>query len=1079
MQRSDLDQNSAAAAGGAGGGFYNSGQVVYSSSSLVDNRAESGAGFYSSSALTVTNATIANNSATGAGNLIAGGSAAIRYSTLFSNTVHSLVAAGGSASVLGSIVDGCASTGGAISSLGHNLDTGASCGFTQGGDLSAIDPQLEPLAQTEPDRYTWYQLPAAGSPALDGGGANCPEANNEDQHGRARPAGAACDIGAVEVEGAEPGVCGGIFTAIADTTVDSTQAASALGGAATLQIGRQGSNQQNSLIFFDLGQRLPPNHAVYAAELELTLSQPPSTTPYQMEVLEPATTWNEAALTWATQPLTTTGYGEHSYALAEGVTRIDVTPLLIRWASGAISPTGIMLAAAGTGDFAVQFASRENAADPPRLVVQCGPIAEAVAVDDSAADQQQELALDQLEQVSSEAVTVQLEDGVVRHLTFDLTPPASVPTDTLSQAQWFLGEYRTLLRFDDPATSLQLIRRSADGLHLTFRQLHHDIPVDPAQLVVNLDAEGVVGVAGNYAPSITLAPTPTVSSANATAVALAAYGPAAELIGDTQLRYFDPSLLGLEDASVQLAWLVPLRDAAAAWSVYVDAHSGVLLLSLPRHAQEFELDLHNGKNRSMFEMCTFGSNIGINSFPPDSVDAANNFRRVYDFWRGVFNRDSYDDDGEEIQVDINANLGLGGVNAQYTDGFCDAFQFSTGMATLDIVGHEFTHAVDNSEGDLDYYAQSGALDESFADIFGYFVDNDDWLHGEGSASARMPIAGIAGCVQIAASRDLSNPPCLGQPDHVLASISGDGLGLRTVLSSESDPPDNAYVHTNSGIHNKAAYLLINGGVFGGYTVRGIGESKARALFYVVLTGRLWSSAQLIDARYAAVDTARSFALNQQLQQPWLPGFGFTAADVCSVRTAYAAVGLGWGDANCDGIEEAPNLSDPDADGVPAPRDNCPNTPNPTQADTDGDKLGDACDPDQDNDAVLNSVDNCPFTPNPNQRDWNANGRGDACEDSDRDGIVDALDNCKAVPNSDQKDWDLDKVGNACDPDIDGDSVDNQLDNCPVRFNPDQDDLTETADWRGSRRRGRRLRPLPRRLLAGQRRPGWRWGGRCV
>ena len=691
----------------------------------------------------------------------------------------------------------------------------------------------------------------------------------------------------------------------------------------------------------------------------------------------------------------------------------------------------------------MQFASREDAANPPRLVVQCGPIVEAVAVDDSAADQQQEIALDQLEQTSSETVTVQLEDGVVRHLTFDLTPPASVPTDTLSQAQWFLGEYRTLLRFDDPATSLQLIRRSADGLHLTFRQLHHDIPVDPAQLVVSLDPVGVVGVAGNYAPSITLAPTPTVSSANATAVALAAYGPAAELIGDTQLRYFDPSLLGLEGASMQLAWLVHLRDAAAAWSVYVDAHSGVLLLALPRHAQEFELDLQNGKNRSMFEMCTFGSNIGIYSFPPDSVDAANNFRRVYDFWRGVFNRDSYDDDGEEIQVDINANLGLGGVNAQYTDGFCDAFQFSTGMATLDIVGHEFTHAVDNSEGDLDYYAQSGALDESFADIFGYFVDNDDWLHGEGSANASMPFAGIAGCVQTAANRDLSNPPCHGQPDHVLASISGDGVGLRTVLASESDPPDNAYVHTNSGIHNKAAYLLINGGVFGGYTVRGIGEAKARALFYVVLTGRLWSSAQLIDARYAAVDMARAFALNQQLQQPWFPGFGFTAADVCSVRTAYAAVGLGWGDANCDGIEDPPNLPDPDADGVPAPRDNCPNTPNPTQADTDGDKLGDACDPDQDNDAVLNSVDNCPFTPNPNQRDWNANGRGDACEDSDRDGIVDALDNCKAIPNSDQKDWDLDKVGNACDPDMDGDNIDNQLDNCPVRFNPDQEDLTET------------------------------------
>ena len=53
--------------------------------------------------------------------------------------------------------------------------------------------------------------------------------------------------------------------------------------------------------------------------------------------------------------------------------------------------------------------------------------------------------------------------------------------------------------------------------------------------------------------------------------------------------------------------------------------------------------------------------------------------------------------------------------------------------SLDIVGHEFAHGVDDSEGELTYFFQSGALDESFADIFGYFVDPDDWQMGEGSA----------------------------------------------------------------------------------------------------------------------------------------------------------------------------------------------------------------------------------------------------------------------------------------------------------------------------------------------------------
>jgi len=148
--------------------------------------------------------------------------------------------------------------------------------------------------------------------------------------------------------------------------------------------------------------------------------------------------------------------------------------------------------------------------------------------------------------------------------------------------------------------------------------------------------------------------------------------------------------------------------------------------------------------------------------------------------------------------------------------------------------------------------------------------------------------------------------------------------------------------------------------------------------------------------------------------------------------------------------------DSDGDGILDPFDNCPDTANSDQTDTDGDGVGDVCNDadDSDGDEYSDVIDNCPFVVNPDQTDTDSDGIGDVCDstptqgpDQDEDGVADAFDNCPDVANTDQSDIDGDGFGDVCDPnpnlaDVDLDGIGDNVDNCPFTPNADQLDTDE-------------------------------------
>lgn len=470
-------------------------------------------------------------------------------------------------------------------------------------------------------------------------------------------------------------------------------------------------------------------------------------------------------------------------------------------------------------------------------------------------------------------------------------------------------------------------QKDRDGqTHYRYQQTWNGYPVDAAVLIAHTSNDKVYSINGNVYQNFTTGSSESVSENDALLSAMSHVGaetykwesPAEEEHykweqNDPSKTYFPTGTLVLvsddysfRPESFRLAWKFDIyasEPVSRDW-IYVDALTGeviqenkILVDADEAGTAETQYSgdqtiiadsfgggyrLHDGSRGDgvrTYDLNTSTTHADAVDFVDDdnywdtynpeldeyATDAHYGAEMTYDYYWLIHGRNSIDDDGYNLLSYVH-------YGSSYLNAFWDGIRMTYGdgsggytpLTTMDIAAHEITHGLTNNTANLIYYAESGALNESFSDIFGIAIENYatpgdwDWLMGEDIGTA---------------FRSASNPNTYNDPDTYFgtywASLTGG---------------DSGGVHTNSGVQNFWYYLLKEGGTGtndngDAYDVTGQDWDVASAVSFRNLTTYLWDASQFADARFFAIQSA-------------LDIYGGCSDEVEAVTNAWYAVGVG-------------------------------------------------------------------------------------------------------------------------------------------------------------------------------------------
>jgi len=500
-------------------------------------------------------------------------------------------------------------------------------------------------------------------------------------------------------------------------------------------------------------------------------------------------------------------------------------------------------------------------------------------------------ALDELKE-SDPKLTIEWDEdtgtpSVIRGVLSPPSPPIGTQSveDAAQQAALsFLHRNKDLYRLRDPGAEFGRSRVVSDAVGKTVRlyQMHEGVEVFDGELSVAVDDQNRVRqVLGRYRPMLRLSTEPVISSEQAVEIALHNL----DTDDKEQLAPITHRLIILNTGSFpdlepklgqknRLAWRIEIF----VWVYFIDARDGSVLFTYENAQDARNRQTYSTTNcRELPGTLWIAEDGPVAGQPVDDIawSAHNHVGTVYDYYYERFGLDSFDGMGQKMVSTVHGGVpGIFGCTQNnaafipsllqivYGDG--DGEQFGPFSHALDVVAHEWQHAItyfaitwsDGRPRGLDYRDQSGALNESYSDVFGALVENKNWLLGEDCYTPKVPGDAL---------RDMEDPTKFGQPDHFSKYTDSGTQGWK--------------VHHNSGIMNKCGYLMVEGGTHYGITVKGMGREATAEVWFRALKHHLHGASTFREARPAMLQACEEL----------FPG---DTAKYRTVQNAFAAVGLG-------------------------------------------------------------------------------------------------------------------------------------------------------------------------------------------